>query len=82
MIKAHADIGLNRLRDAGYRYLNIDDGYFDGRDADGNIRVKADKFPSGMKALADYVHSKDLKFGLYGDAGPTPALRFGKKQKN
>ncbi len=71
LIKAQADALVSTgLRDAGYLYLNIDDGYFDGRDAEGNIRVKADKFPSGMKALADYVHSKGLKFGLYGDAGP------------
>lgn len=71
LIKAQADALVSTgLRDAGYVYLNIDDGYFDGRDADGNIKVKADKFPGGMKALADYVHSKGLKFGLYGDAGP------------
>ncbi len=82
LIKAHADaLVLTGLRDAGYRYLNIDDGYFDGRDADGNIRVKADKFPSGMKALADYVHSEGLKFGLYGDAGPNTCASIWEKTK-
>lgn len=82
LIKAHADALVSTgLRDAGYRYLNIDDGYFDGRDADGNIRVKADKFPSGMKALADYVHSKGLKFGLYGDAGPNTCASIWEKTK-
>lgn len=40
-----------------------------GPDAAGNIVVNAEKFPSGMKALADYVHGKGLKFGIYSDAG-------------
>ena len=54
------------LRDAGYEYLVVEDGWMTGeRDADGNIVADAEKFPSGMKALADYVHSKGLKFGLY-----------------
>ena len=57
------------MKDAGYEYLNIDDCWQIGRDEDGNIIVDDKNFPSGMKALADYVHSKGLKFGIYSCAG-------------
>jgi alpha-galactosidase len=57
------------LKDAGYEYINIDDCWQVGRDTKGRIMVDSVKFPSGMKALADYVHSKGLKFGMYSDAG-------------
>lgn len=57
------------LRDAGYQYVNVDDCWQGERDARGFIQADAKRFPSGMKALADYVHAKGLKFGLYSDAG-------------
>lgn len=57
------------MQDAGYRYVVIDDCWQVSRDASGNIVPDPQRFPSGMKALADYVHSKGLKFGLYSDAG-------------
>ena len=57
------------MRDAGYEYVVIDDCWQVDRDSEGNIVVDAERFPSGMKALADYVHSKGLKFGIYSDAG-------------
>jgi alpha-galactosidase len=57
------------MRDAGYRYLVIDDCWHGQRNAKGNIQPDPQRFPSGMKALADYVHSKGLKFGIYSDAG-------------
>ena len=58
------------LKDAGYIYLNLDDNWMDTkRDAQGNLQNNPKTFPSGMKAIADYVHSKGLKFGLYGDRG-------------
>ena len=53
----------------GYRYINIDDGYFGGRDTNGNLYCNLEKFPSGMKALAHYIHAKGLKPGIYSDAG-------------
>eukprot|EP00117_Sycon_ciliatum_P036047 scpid34671/ scgid27197/ Alpha-galactosidase; Alpha-D-galactoside galactohydrolase; Melibiase len=53
------------LAAAGYQYVNIDDCWQVQRDDDGNIVPDPVRFPSGMKALADYVHSKGLKFGLY-----------------
>ena len=58
------------LRDAGYIFLNLDDNWMDTkRDAEGALQNNPKTFPSGMKAIADYVHSKGLKFGLYGDHG-------------
>jgi alpha-galactosidase len=58
----------NGMRDAGYLYVNIDDTWEGERDANGNIRPNR-KFPD-MKALADYVHSKGLKIGIYSSPGP------------
>ena len=70
VIKGIADAMVEEgLLEAGYTYLNIDDCWHGKRDADGFIQVDAKKFPSGMKALADYVHSKGLKMGIYSDAG-------------
>jgi alpha-galactosidase len=57
------------MKDAGYQYIVIDDCWQVRRDAAGRIEADSERFPSGMKALADYVHSKGLKFGLYSDAG-------------
>ncbi len=57
------------MRDAGYTYVVIDDCWQGARDADGVIQPDATRFPSGIKALADYVHAKGLKFGIYSDAG-------------
>jgi alpha-galactosidase len=57
------------MRDAGYQYVVIDDCWHGPRDANGFITADTQKFPSGIKALADYVHSKGLKFGIYSDAG-------------
>ena len=56
------------MKDAGYVYVNIDDTWEAGRDAQGNIQTNS-KFPD-MKALADYVHSKGLKIGIYSSPGP------------
>ena len=70
IIKGIADAMVESgLRDAGYIYINIDDCWHGNRDADGFIQVDAEKFPNGMKALADYVHAKGLKLGIYSDAG-------------
>ncbi len=67
-IRATADIMVSSgMRDAGYVYVNIDDTWEGTRDAQGNIRTN-EKFPD-MKALADYVHSKGLKLGIYSSPG-------------
>ena len=57
------------MKDAGYQYVVIDDCWQVSRDKDGNIVADPQRFPSGIKALADYVHSLGLKFGIYSDAG-------------
>ena len=54
--------------EAGYKYIFIDDAWQGGRDKRNNILPDPEKFPSGMKALADYVHSKGLRLGIYSDA--------------
>jgi len=58
------------MRDAGYEYLVIDDCWQVDRGEDGIIVADPERFPSGMKTLADYVHERGLKFGIYTDAGP------------
>jgi len=57
------------MKDAGYEYVVIDDCWQIERDEEGNIVADPERFPSGMKALADYIHSKGLKFGIYSCAG-------------
>jgi alpha-galactosidase len=81
LIKDTADaLVATGMKDAGYQYLVIDDCWQVRRDAQGRIVPDPDRFPSGMKALADYVHGKGLKFGLYSDAGTgTCAKRPGSK---
>lgn len=70
IIKAQADaMASNGMKEAGYQYINIDDGYFGGRDSKGNLLAHPQKFPLGMKSLATYIHSKGLKAGIYTDAG-------------
>jgi alpha-galactosidase len=70
LIKGIADTFVSSgMKAAGYQYVNLDDCWMNGRDSSGKIRVNATKFPSGMKALADYVHGKGLKMGLYSTPG-------------
>lgn len=70
LIKLMADAMVSSgMRDAGYVYINIDDCWHGERDALGFIHEDKTRFPSGMKALADYIHSKGLKIGIYSDAG-------------
>jgi len=70
LIKSTADAIISSgMKDAGYEYVVIDDCWQVTRDDNGNIVADPQRFPSGIKALTDYVHSKGLKFGLYSDAG-------------
>ena len=70
LIKEVADaIVESGMKDAGYEYVVIDDCWQVDRDESGNIIPDPERFPSGIKALVDYVHSKGLKFGIYSDAG-------------
>lgn len=70
LIREIADVmATNGMKDAGYEYINLDDGWQVSRDANGEIIADPERFPSGIKALADYIHSKGLKFGLYSCGG-------------
>ena len=70
-IKSEADAIVSRgLKAAGYKYVWIDGGWWSGtRDGQGNITVDPSQWPDGMKAVADYIHSKGLLAGIYTDAG-------------
>ena len=57
------------LKDAGYQYINVDDGYFGKRDENGVMQANEKRFPNGMKPVADHIHSLGMKAGLYTDAG-------------
>jgi alpha-galactosidase len=66
LIRGIADVFVSSgMQAAGYEYVNVDDCWMDGRDASGKLRWNKTKFPSGIPALADYVHQKGLKLGIY-----------------
>jgi len=70
LIKASADAMVEKgLKAAGYNFINVDDGFFGGRDSQGNLKYHEEKFPNGMKVIADYIHSKGLRAGIYSEAG-------------
>src|SRR5213596_934907 len=74
-VRSMADaMAANGMKDAGYQYINIDDTWEADRDAQGNIQTNK-KFPD-MKALADYVHSKGLKLGIYSSPGPNTCAGY------
>lgn len=79
VVKAAADAIVSRgLHAKGYEYVVVDDCWQNlQRNPDGSLQANATRFPSGIKAVADYVHSKGLKFGLYGSPGTqTCAMRY------
>jgi alpha-galactosidase len=67
LIRQQADaLVTSGMRDLGYRYVVVDDCWFNpNRDSSGNLQGDPSRFPSGMKALGDYLHARDLKFGIY-----------------
>ena len=70
LIKGTADAMVKSgMKDAGYEYIVIDDCWQVSRDANSNIVADPQRFPHGMKAVGDYIHSVGLKFGIYSDAG-------------
>ena len=71
LIKRQADAMVGQgLKDAGYRYINIDDGYFGGRDTQtGRLKIHPTRFPHGLKPVVEHIHSLGLKAGIYSDAG-------------
>ncbi|MFJ6916096.1 NPCBM/NEW2 domain-containing protein [Streptomyces sp. NPDC101133] len=79
MVKGIADLFVERgLKDAGYEYVNLDDCWaLPERDADGRLVPDPERFPNGIEAVADYVHSKGLKFGIYTSAGTKTCSSIG-----
>ena len=70
IVKGIADAMVESgLRDAGYTYINIDDCWHGQRDGNGFIQTDPVKFPNGMRSVAEYLHAKGLKLGIYSDAG-------------
>ena len=57
------------LTECGYTYFNMDDGFFGGRGADGRLQFHKERFPNGIKVIADYAHSKGIKAGCYSEGG-------------
>ncbi|CAG2182216.1 unnamed protein product, partial [Oppiella nova] len=72
LYKSQADrLAADGYKELGYVYVNIDDCWSEmQRDSKDRLVPHKERFPSGMKGLADYVHSKGLKLGIYGDVGP------------
>ena len=70
LIRTQADAMVRLgLKDLGYNHINIDDGFFGWRDSIGMMQPHPQRFPHGMKVVADYIHSLGLKAGIYSDAG-------------
>ena len=70
------------LADLGYIYVNVDDGWQNGRGEDGYVRTRTDKFPEGMQKLAEDIHALGLKAGIYTDAGELTCGWISDNQKN
>jgi len=70
LIRNQADAMVNTgLKSVGFDHINIDDGYFGGRDWLGKLLIHPQRFPNGLRPVVDYIHSKGLKAGIYTDAG-------------
>ena len=76
LIKQQADALIKHgLKEAGYNYINIDDGFFGHRDETGKMHPHPDRFPNGMKVVSDYIHSLGLKAGIYFSADDKKKLK-------
>lgn len=83
LIRKQADVMVaSGLSDAGYRYVNIDDGFFGYRDEKGLLHTHPTRFPNGLKPVAGYIHSLGLKAGIYSDAGSNTCGSIWDKDKN
>lgn len=70
-------MATNGLKDAGYVYVNIDDGFFNGHGPDGRLRFNPTRFPNGMKGTVDGIHALGMKAGTYSDAGDNTCASYG-----
>ena len=83
LIKKQADAMVQAgLKDAGYSYVNVDDGFFGWRDEKGVLQPHPERFPNGLKEIADHIHSLGLKAGIYSDAGSNTCGSIWDKDKN
>ena len=83
VIQAQADAMVELgFKDCGYDHINIDDGFFGGRDAEGNLLIHPERFPNGLRGLVDYIHAKGLKAGIYSDAGRNTCASYWGKPKD
>lgn len=83
LIMKQADAMVDKgLKDAGYCYVNIDDGFFGYRDEKGVMQPHPERFPRGVKIVADHIHSLGLKAGIYSDAGSNTCGSIWDKDKN
>lgn len=77
VIKAQADAMVwFGLKECGYNHINIDDGFFGGRDENGKLLIHPARFPNGLRPLVDYIHGKGLKAGIYTDAGANTCASY------
>ena len=77
VIKVQADAMVNfGLKECGYDHINIDDGFFGGRDENGKLLIHPTRFPNGLRPLVDYIHGKGLKAGIYSDAGANTCASY------
>ena len=83
VIQAQADAMVELgFKECGYDHINIDDGFFGGRDAEGNLLIHPERFPNGLRGLVDYIHGKGLKAGIYSDAGRNTCASYWGKPKD
>ncbi len=69
------------LKEVGYKYINIDDGYFGGRGSDGQLLVHPTRFPGGLEPVVRHIHSLGFKAGIYSDAGRNTCGNFWDKDE-
>ncbi len=83
LIKSQAEAMVEKgLKDAGYLFVNIDDGFFGWRDEDGLLHTHPTRFPNGLKGISDHIHALGLKAGIYSDAGGNTCGSIWDKDKN
>ncbi len=70
-------MATNGLKSAGYVYVNVDDGFFNGHASDGKLRFNPVRFPNGMKGMVDGIHALGMKAGTYSDAGRNTCASYG-----
>ena len=77
LVRTQADAMVNLgFFEKGYKYINIDDGFFGGRDKEGKLLIHPTRFPNGLRPLVDYIHGMGLNAGIYSDAGRNTCASF------